>query len=329
MSKPKRLLITGGAGFVGINLVSCLLDTRQYKITVVDNLSAGNYQLLKEVVSGKGSEIEDRFSSSIEKVCFYPEDILNKDAIGTLLKGQHQVVHLAAQTGVIDSLRSPYEDAAINITGTLNLLTAALDHSIGKFIFASSAAPLGEQTPPIHETQAPRPLSPYAASKLAGEGYCSAFCGSWGLNTVVLRFSNLYGPNSFHKGSVIAAFIKNILDGQPLTVYGDGQQTRDFLYVEDLAHAIHTILQSDSPALKGELFQLGTGIETSVNRLIEHLEEIALFGVDVRYEPERKGEIKRNYTSIEKVKQQLGYSPTVDLQTGLERTWQWFRGFHR
>jgi UDP-glucose 4-epimerase len=325
VNKSKNILITGGAGFIGINLVDYLLETQRYKITVLDSLSGGNYPLLRQVVTDRGGDMEEQFSPSPEKVCFYQIDILDRQSVQQVLKGQDGAVHLAAQTGVIPSQQDPYQDAAVNITGTLNLLCAARDCSLKRFIFASSAAPLGEQTPPLDETKVPAPLAPYGASKLAGESYCSAFCGSYGLDTTVLRFSNIYGPNSFHKGSVVALFIKKLLKMKPLTVYGDGEQTRDFLYAGDIVRIIDTILQSNPQSVKGQLFQLGTGVETSVNRLIELLKQVTGLIPEMVYEPERSGEIKRNYTSIKKITRLLGYRPQFDLLQGLEKTWHWFK----
>ncbi|MCP4149291.1 MAG: NAD-dependent epimerase/dehydratase family protein [bacterium] len=332
MNKIKRLLITGGAGFIGINLVDYLLKTAQYKITVVDNLSAGNLQLLREIVNKRGGEIEEfNFASPQKKlnpagVRFIREDILNRQNILKTLEGQDQVVHLAAQTGVIPSLENPSHDAAVNITGTMNLLEAAVKQGVGKFLFASSAAPLGEQDPPLHEGKVPKPLAPYGASKLAGEAYCSAYHGSFGLDTTVMRFSNVYGPNSFHKGSVVALFIKKILAGETLTIYGDGLQTRDFLYVGDIVRIIHKLLQNREKKIAGQLFQLGTGVETSVNQLVDSLEKISGRSLKVNRQPERKGEIKRNYTAIDKIKNTLGYQPQFHLEKGLEITWKWFKG---
>ena len=177
----------------------------------------------------------------------------------------------------------------------------------------------------MDEKKIPRPRAPYGASKLAGEAYCSAFFHSYGLNTVVLRFSNVYGPNSFHKGSVVAQFIKKILKNEPVIVYGDGEQTRDFLYVEDITRVIHEILQTEKKRMSGELFQLGTGIKTSVNRLISYLTDITGLNIDVVYKPERKGEIKLNFASTKKIKDRLGYTSKFELKKGLVKTWEWFK----
>ena len=189
-------------------------------------------------------------------------------------------------------------------------------------MFASSGAPLGSVDPPGHEGLAPRPLSPYGASKLAGEGLCSAFAGSYGLPATALRFTNVYGPFSYHKGSVVAAFMKRIMDGDPLVIYGDGSQTRDFLFVDDLCRAVHR--RVGAPPL-GELYQLGTGIETSVNELVEQL--VAVFPdreVPIRHEPARAGEIARSFSDISQARDALGYQPSVGLVDGLRVTRDWF-----
>jgi UDP-glucose 4-epimerase len=204
----------------------------------------------------------------------------------------------------------------------MNLLEAARGGCY-KFIFASSAAPLGEQTPPLDEQKVPRPLSPYGASKLAGEAYCSAYRGSFGLNTVVLRFSNLYGPFSWHKGSVIATYLKNILNNQPLVIYGDGEQTRDYLYVSDIAKVIRFMI-ADTTGISG-IFQLGTGVETSINHLLVKIRKITGNNFKTLFLPERKGEIERNFTAIRKIVAVMGSRPAFDLTRGLQKTWEWFK----
>ncbi|MEF8832801.1 MAG: NAD-dependent epimerase/dehydratase family protein, partial [Candidatus Thermoplasmatota archaeon] len=242
-----RLLVTGGCGFVGTNLIEFILDRSDWDITVLDNLSQGKLEYLKAVDG-----------HSEERVDFYKGDVRDLDDVKEAMENCDFVIHLAAQTSVIDSIEKPKEDADINIMGTINLLEEAVEKGIERFIVASSAAPLGEQEMPIHEEKVPQPLAPYGASKLACEGYCSAFSGSHSLTTVALRFSNVYGPKSWHKGSVVAKFIKQILEGETPIIYGDGGQTRDFIHTKDIAQALYLScieeLEDDF-----ELFQIATG----------------------------------------------------------------------
>ncbi|MBK8047787.1 MAG: NAD-dependent epimerase/dehydratase family protein [Anaerolineales bacterium] len=209
----------------------------------------------------------------------------------------------------------------MNVQGTLNLLQVARDYKTPRFVFASSNAPIGENQPPIDENKPARPLSPYGASKLAGEGYCSAFWGSYGLGTVVLRFANVYGPRSTHKGSVVAKFIKDAFQTGVLTIYGDGLQTRDFIYVEDLSRAIIAGVESECG---GETFQIATGRETSVEELANQLKALLPRSIEVVHVEQRAGEIIKNYSAIDKAQRVLGWTPQVDLQQGLRTTVDWF-----
>jgi UDP-glucose 4-epimerase len=298
-------VVTGGAGFIGVNLGRHLAGCG-YRTVAFDDFSTGR----------RGDAEAAGYDEVVEG------DIRDADALRSVVDGAAAVVHLAAHTGVVDSVADPRHDAAVNVTGTMNALVAARDGGASAFVFASSGAPLGSVEPPGHEGLAPRPLSPYGASKLAGEGYCSAFAGAYGLPTTALRFTNVYGPYSYHKGSVVAQFMKRIMDGEALVVYGDGKQTRDFLYVDDLCSAVLAALER-RPA--GELYQLGTGTETTVNELVEHL--VTLFPerrIEVRHEPARAGEVARSFSDISRARAELGYDPSVSLLDGLARTRDWF-----
>jgi len=315
-------LITGGAGFVGLNLVDYFFKTLSEQNTnmallIVDNLSSGNLDLLNSIVERYGYELNG------DRIKFYKMDIGDKE-VENVLKESDYVIHLAAQTGVIPSMEDPVKDAEVNILGTLNLLNLSVKHKIKKFIFASSAAPLGEQKPPLNEEKIPNPLSPYGASKLSAEGYCKAYFGSFGLNTIILRFSNLYGIYSYHKGSVIAEFFRRIMKNKELIIYGDGKQTRDFLFAGDLSEFIFNLINNDYE-FRGEVFQLGTGVETSINELVDMIKEVVKRDINIKFEPERKGEIKRNYTDISKVKKLLNYNPKTNLIYGLKKTYNWFK----
>jgi UDP-glucose 4-epimerase len=191
-------------------------------------------------------------------------------------------------------------------------------------VFASSNAPLGEITPPAHEGMVPRPTSPYGASKLAGEAYCSAFTGSYGLPTTVLRFANVYGPYSYHKGSVVAAFCKRALAGEPLVVYGDGTQTRDFVFVEDLCRGIGAALTSESGNGTSQVAHLGSGTETTVLAVAQMVAD-RLGGVPVEHRPARVGDVARSASDISTARELFGFEPQTGLEQGLDRTVTWFR----
>jgi UDP-glucose 4-epimerase len=193
---------------------------------------------------------------------------------------------------------------------------------VRRFVFASSNAPLGRQSPPATEDKAPLPISPYGASKLAGEGYCLAYHGSWGLGTIVLRFANLYGPYSGHKGSVIATFFKDALTQGRIIINGDGQQTRDFIYVGDLCHAVSLALESQ---LSGEVFQIATGRETSIAELAALVQQVIGQDIGVEFDSWRQGDIRNNFSGIGKARELLGWQPKIDLLEGLQQTYQWIQ----
>lgn len=315
-SGPQRLLVTGGAGFIGANLVRLLLD-HGHQVTVLDNLAAGRREYLD------GLSVE-----------FIHGDILDRTTVERAVASKVGVLHLAAQTGVPGSLRDPRKDCEINVLGTLNILEACRAekaraeaqadglHGCGpRVIFASSNAPLGRQSQPATEDKAPLPISPYGASKLAGEAYCLAHYGSWGLGTVVLRFGNVYGPFSAHKGSVVAKFLKDTVAGGKVVIDGDGQQTRDFIYVGDLCRAILLALESD---VCGEVFQVATGTETTIDQLAEMVKLASSSDASITHGPSRQADIRKNYSSINKIRRALAWEPEIDLKRGLQMTMEWF-----
>jgi UDP-glucose 4-epimerase len=219
------------------------------------------------------------------------------------------------------SIDDPVTDAEVNVRGTLHALLAARDADVSGFVFASSNAPLGEITPPAHEEMVPRPTSPYGASKLAGEAYCSAFASSYGLPTVALRFSNVYGPYSYHKGSVVASFCKRALAGEPLIVYGDGAQTRDFVFVDDLCRGIAAAVGSGA---KGVVAHLGSGAETTVLEVAREVSD-RFGGAAIEHRPARAGDVPRSAADISAARNRLGFAPEIALGEGLDRTVAWFR----
>ncbi len=307
-----KYLITGGCGFIGVNLVSYLLrKDPSLKIRILDNLSTGKAENLKE-------------AGILDKVDLIVGDICDYDTCIRACKGVDSVIHLAAQSGVIPSIEDPFTDCKINVIGTLNLLKASLENGVEKFIFASSNAPIGESNPPVNENKIPRPASPYGASKLSCEAYCSAFYHSYGLKTLIFRFSNVYGPYSLHKSSVVAKFIKDAMLKKELTIYGDGNQTRDFIYVDDICQAIWLALGCEKE-IWGKPIHLGTGKETRIIDLANFVKSLFNDNIRISFAPERKGEIKKNFSDISKAKEILGFSPSVELKDGVRRVYEWFK----
>ena len=325
---PQRWLITGGCGFIGRNLIAHLARQGGHEIRVVDNFSEATPDELSDY-AGIGTVVrrpDETGSSQQGSVDVVQADVLDRDAAARIVEGCDAVVHLAANTGVGPSIEDPFKDCAINVTGTLNYLEAARHAGVARFVFASSGAPLGEVEPPLHEQIAPKPVSPYGASKLAGEGYCSAYGRSFGLGTVALRFGNVYGPGSTHKSSVVAKFIRAALAGEVLDIYGDGSQTRDFIYVGDLIDAVCKAATREVPA--GETFQIATSAETSVREVVECLKTV--FGRHGIPEPEvtfsepRLGDVKRNFSLTTKAAEILDWHSTTGLAEGLDNTVAWF-----
>lgn len=324
---PRKWLITGGCGFIGTRLINSLTGDGGYRIRVLDNLSVGTRDDLARVspVSEKApGKARDQWPDT--GVVLIPGDIRDPEACSNAARGAEVIVHLAANTGVGPSVDDPEADMRANVIGTFNMLEAARQNRSERFIFASSGAPIGECQPPIHEGLAPHPVSPYGASKLAGEGYCSAYYGTFGLQTVALRFGNVYGPGSGHKNSVVAKFIKKAFMGEFLEIYGDGQQTRDFIYIDDLIQAIR--LSAVQPDVGGETFQIATSMETTVGELVERLVPIlkaaGISDIQVMHGNPRIGDVRRNYSDTSKAARRLKWQCACSLDEGLRQTVAYF-----
>lgn len=321
----KNWLITGGCGFIGTSLIKALLHSDpKVNIRVIDNLSIGNEGDLGEVCQFEKVSC-NRCDTELNGVQLVVGDIRDPELTRASAGGIDCIVHLAANTGVGPSVHDPRLDMETNVIGVFNLLESARANNVGKFIFASSGAPIGDICElPIHEELPARPVSPYGASKLAGEGYCSSYFRTYGVNTVALRFGNVYGPRSKHKASVIAKFIKLALEGKFCEIYGNGNQTRDFIYIDDLVSAIEKASKAD---VGGEIFQIATNEEHTLMEVVEIL-SAALSQFDIRLYTShvgvRAGDVHRNYSNIAKARDYLGWVPSVSLEEGIKRTTQYF-----
>jgi UDP-glucose 4-epimerase len=300
-----RTLVTGGCGFIGANLVPMLVG-RGADVRILDNFALAG----PERVAGTGADVVEG-------------DIRDRDAVARAMDGIEAVIHLAAFGNVVDSVAEPHENFDVNARGTLNVLAGAAAAGVRRFVFASTGgAVIGDATPPVDERSVPRPISPYGASKLSGEGYCHAFRGSYGLETVALRFANVYGPRSEHKKGAITAWIKGALDGQPLVLYGDGSASRDFLYVEDLCRGI--LAAYDAPEIQ-PVVHLSSERETTLAELARLIVEATGTDVPIEHRPRRIGEVDRNFAMAGLASDALGFRASISLEEGLGRTVAWFR----
>jgi UDP-glucose 4-epimerase len=299
-------LVTGGAGFVGATLVRRLVGSG-YRVRVIDNLSTGDAAHL----TGVDAEL-------------VKDDIRDAAALDDALRDMDAIIHLAAAGSVIGSVQDPVTNFEVNTLGTFRVLDAARRAGVERVVQASTGGALiGDATPPVNEKSLPKPLSPYGASKLAGEGYAHAFAKTYGLRTVAIRFGNVYGPWCARKRGVINVFFESIHSGVPLIIYGDGTASRDYVHVDDISHALQLGLEKDVPG--GTVLHAASGVETSITDLADLCRQAA--GVPdhpVEYRPARPGEVGRNFASYDLARQMLGFAPTVAREVGIPRTWQWF-----
>jgi len=325
---PNNWLITGGCGFLVTALIKQLLSQGVVKhIRILDNLTVGTRKDLATACdfteSALASLLTPQESLQIELV---EGDIRNPDTCEKCCEDMNVIIHLAANTGVPVSVEQPRLDMECNVNGTFNMLEGARRHNVKRFVFASSGAPAGEVKPPIHEELPPHPVSPYGASKLAGEGYCSAYFKSFGVETVALRFSNVYGPGSTHKSSVVAKFIKQAINKETLVIYGDGTQTRDFIHIDDLINAL--VLAATKENIGGETFQIATSRETTLDEITDLMLDVFVNNgitkpIVEKTEP-RLGDVKRNFSDTSKAKRILGWECHWQLDQGVQDTVEWF-----
>jgi UDP-glucose 4-epimerase len=304
----KAVLVTGGAGFVGSNLVRRLVALGA-RVTVLDNFVTGDTNNLRGVDGPR----------------LVQGSVTDPELLQQLIKEMDIVVHAAARN-IIVSTRNPREDFETNIGGTLNVLLATRGTNVQRVVYTSSASIYGNSRHlPINEDDQPYTLSPYAVSKFAGENYCLAFYESYGIPTAVVRYSNVYGPGQSPSNpycGVISKFFQAAVEGKPISIHGDGQQTRDFTFVEDTVEA--TLLAALSPRAVGEVLNIGTGFETDVNTLAQTIAVVTGKAVPILHVDRRDiDNIRRRVLNIEKIRRVLHWVPRHTLRQGLEKTWQW------
>jgi len=305
MTDAKRILVTGGAGFIGSHIVDrCVAEG--HKVRVLDDLSNSTITNLEEHI--KKQTIE-----------FLRGDIRDPKAVKDSIRNVDVVFHEAAQVSVPLSMDDPLHTNDVNVRGTLNLLAAASDGKVERFVYASSSSVYGDpRNLPVTEDSPLQPLSPYAASKIAGEAYCTSFFKARGLPTVCLRYFNVFGPRQGSNGyaSVIPAFIRSLLDGKPMTIFGDGSQTRDFVHVRDIVEA--NVLAINADAAVGNTFNVGSGESVSVTELSHLLGRIGENSLPPVHMHSRKGDVKHSVADITKARKLLGYRPKTELRSDLK-----------
>jgi UDP-N-acetylglucosamine/UDP-N-acetyl-alpha-D-glucosaminouronate 4-epimerase len=307
----ERYLVTGGAGFIGSHLVETLLKAGHF-VRVIDNFDTGKRENI------------NAFSGELEIV---EGSIVDPQMVASVMQGIDFVFHEAARGSVPRSVNDPVGTHEANITGTLNILVAARDAKVKRVVCASSSSVYGETpTLPKKETMMPTPKSPYALSKLTTEYYCNVFSQVYGLETVALRYFNIYGPRQnplLQYAAVIPIFISNMLQQLPCIIYGDGEQTRDFTFVEDCVNA--NLLACTTQGISGNFYNIACGKQTSVNQLFQLLSEILDNKAPADYQPVRAGDVKYSYASIKKAKNEMGFKPAFRLKKGLKKTVQWYK----
>ncbi|MCL6098609.1 MAG: SDR family oxidoreductase [Bacteroidetes bacterium] len=305
-----NFLVTGGAGFIGSNISEALLK-HGHLVRVLDNFSTGRRENIKD------------FLNDIELIeC----DICNYDAVVKSVKGIEVILHQAALPSVPRSIIDPIKSNEVNVGGTLNVLNAAKENGVKRVVFASSSSVYGD-TPelPKHEGMMLNPMSPYAVSKLTGEKYCNVFSKIYGLETTALRYFNVFGPKqdpSSQYSAVIPKFIRAILNDEQPTIYGDGEQSRDFTYIANVVDA--NILAATKEHESGLAMNCACHDQITLNQLVDELNKLLGKQIKPKYVDPRPGDIKHSFAAIEKIKLTLGFSPSVSFEDGLRKTIEWY-----
>ena len=306
-----KALVTGGAGFIGSHLVEGLL-AKGWEVRVLDNFATGHRENIKHVIN---------------QIDLLEGDVTNLTTVRFATRNIDVVFHEAALPSVPRSVKNPLESNEVNITGTLNVLLASRDNNVKRVVYAASSSAYGDQpTLPKVETMTPEPLSPYAIGKFAGEMYAQAFTRLYGLSTISLRYFNVFGPRqdpTTQYAGVIAKFISCVLNCQPYPIDGDGEQSRDFTYVENV---VNVNLQAADAKFDGSpLVNIAFGQRTTINQLAMTLNELTRQDLALMHGAPRVGDVRHSHADISRARQLLGYDPRIDLRQGLERTLEWYR----
>jgi UDP-glucose 4-epimerase len=306
-------LITGIAGFIGSSLARAVLAQGD-QVRGIDNLSTGRRENMAEILG---------------RIDFREADLLNLDALHNACRGVDYIFHEAAIPSVPKSVLDPLGSNRANVDGTVNLLVAARDAKVKRVVYAASSSAYGDTpTLPKHEGMVPNPISPYAVAKLAGEYYMTSFYRCYGLETVSLRYFNIFGPRqdptSPYSG-VLAKFITNMLNGEQPTIFGDGTQSRDFTYIDNAVDANLLAMKAPAPQVAGQIFNVATGKRADLNQAFQLLKKITGYPGEVKYGPTRSGDVKHSLADLSRAEKYLGYTPKVDFEEGLRRTVEWYR----
>lgn len=308
----KKYVVTGGAGFIGSALVRDLLALQDGSVAVIDNLLTGNRSNLDEVAA---------------RIAFHQIDICDYEAIKDVVAGADTVFHLAAIPSVPRSITDPVPSHDVNINGTFNVLRASAEGKVRKVVYAASSSAYGDtDVLPKVETMPVNPKSPYAAQKVMGELYCSVFSSCFGLDATSLRFFNVYGPRqdptSTYSG-VLSIFMRCLLERTPPTIHGDGEQTRDFTFVEDVTQLV--IKASRAPGAAGKMYNAGNGGRFSLNQIWSILQKFEGVEIPARYGPPRAGDVRDSQADTTAAVKELGHAPKFSIEEGLRRTLEWYR----
>jgi UDP-N-acetylglucosamine 4-epimerase len=315
-----RVLITGGAGFIGSNLTEYLLEKKELELVrVLDNLATGSLKNLQEFEGNPKFE-------------FMQGDIRNYENCLYACDGIDMISHQAALGSVPRSINDPLASNEVNITGTLNIFTAAKEKKIKRVVYAASSSTYGDHPGlPKVEDRIGKPLSPYAVTKYVNELYAQVYANVYGLELMGLRYFNVFGPKQNPAGpyaAVIPLFIKAVLDNEPPTINGDGEHSRDFTYVANAVNANERALFTENAKAINEVYNVAIGERTSLNQLFEMIKEVAGSDLAPKYGPERTGDVKHSLADITKAKKLLDYNPAITIKQGLKTTFEWYRQHH-